>query len=432
MTSLLSAISGHFNRALIFGTLVPVVMFVSIGGWLLESWLPSDPPWHVLASWGGEWQAAVAFLVVALLTGLLYNINVPLTRMYEGYSWEDTPFGRYKKRRYRDEYDALAARWRGYRTLRYAVEGRDALAAADGTEEQRQALENEHPRIGRDLAESFPQRGSILPTRLGNVIRAFENYPRHQYGMSAIPLWPRLIAVIDSDYAAAITDLRTSFDFMLNCSALAGACALMLIGVGLAFPLPFSETSWLTAWIGEVALLLATAWLFYETSIGRAAAWGQMVKGAFDLYRHELLHRFGFTVVPATLAEERRVWQLISQQIIFGDTRRVQVPPFADLSTHVQVDPPWLALTLHRSVDPPDESGRQRIHLRVTNTDGSRRAAGRVIIIEKLAPNTELVHGSTRPPAVLVEGVNPMRFNIGALGYHVTAEMSFDIVRYET
>ena len=89
MTSLLSAISGHFNRSLIFVPFVPVVTFLTLGGWLLQSWLPGDPPWQVLAGYGAEWQAVAAFLAVALGSGVLYSINVPLTRVYEGYPWED-------------------------------------------------------------------------------------------------------------------------------------------------------------------------------------------------------------------------------------------------------------------------------------------------------------------------------------------------------
>ena len=162
----------------------------------------------------------------------------------------------------------------------------------------------------------------MLPTRLGNAIRAFEAYPTDQYGIAAITIWPRLVAVIDKEYAGAIAEQKTSFDFMLNSSALAITCAAMLAIVGVTLPVPFASTGWLLLWTAQIAALIALSYWCYEGAIGRAVAWGQMIKGAFDLFRHDLLKKLGYTTMPTTMSEERRVWRVLSQQIIFGDAPR--------------------------------------------------------------------------------------------------------------
>jgi len=165
--------------------------------------------------------------------------------------------------------------------------------------------------------QAFPSReSSVLPTRLGNVIRSFEDYPQRQYRMSAIYLWPRLVGVIDKDYAAAADDAKSSFDFMMNVSFLSGVSAGGLLLLGLAsrgiggLPAAF----WL-----QVAGLMVACRVFYAGSIGQAAAWGDLVRGAFDLYRRKLLAQMGFAHVPADLHAERALWHAISLQMIYGD-----------------------------------------------------------------------------------------------------------------
>ena len=155
-----------------------------------------------------------------------------------------------------------------------------------------------------------------------------------------------------------------------------------------------------------------------------------MVKGAFDLYRHALLKKLGYDASPQTRQAERNLWEAISHQIIFGDTRRVRVPPLVEPATCVEVNPDWLSMTIHRSVDPPDATGRQRVYLRVTNSDASQRPAKSVVLVERLPTNAELVHDSMTPP-VWVEGINPVRILLGPMGAKETASIRFDIVRHK-
>jgi hypothetical protein len=166
------------------------------------------------------------------------------------------------------------------------------------------------------LRAAYPINATeVLPTRLGNVVRSFEEYPRWQDGMSAIPLWPRLVAVIDKEYDARIEDAKSSLDFMLNCSLLSALLAGILAVTGLLAP----GRVHLGEWLAQVVVLGTAAYVFYTGSVSSAHAWGAQMRGAFDLYRGDLLAKLGYGWKPATRDEEREIWMSISRQVIFGD-----------------------------------------------------------------------------------------------------------------
>ena len=118
----------------------------------------------------------------------------------------------------------------------------------------------------------FPSRSQILPTRLGNAIKSFEEYPFLQYGMDAVILWPRIVAVASKDYLSGIDDTKTSLNFFLNSSFLSAATSAALLTLGLAFKRPFANDLTFTFWALEVIGLAFASWLFYRSSVGRAAA----------------------------------------------------------------------------------------------------------------------------------------------------------------
>src|ERR1700722_4584163 len=96
MTSLLSSLSGEFTKSLLLGTFLPVVVFVVLG---LAIGLPLLPPnlmlleeFKVLEK---EWLTIAASFLAVLIAGLLYNLNIPRIRLYEGYLWKSSLFGQF-------------------------------------------------------------------------------------------------------------------------------------------------------------------------------------------------------------------------------------------------------------------------------------------------------------------------------------------------
>src|SRR5579862_8224715 len=113
MNSLLSAISGKFSATLVLSTLFPVTVFVFLLRALWVPLLPGALGPALLASLSGldEKLSLLALMVVAIvLSGLLYYLNIPLIRLYEGYPWQETWLGRRWTDRHKAEFQALWAR----------------------------------------------------------------------------------------------------------------------------------------------------------------------------------------------------------------------------------------------------------------------------------------------------------------------------------
>jgi hypothetical protein len=72
-------------------------------------------------------------------------------------------------------------------------------------------------RLARELASDFPSKeSSIMPTRFGNIMRSFEDYPRSVYGADSIPLWLHLLSVIPKDFLCVVEDAKTQVTCLLN------------------------------------------------------------------------------------------------------------------------------------------------------------------------------------------------------------------------
>jgi hypothetical protein len=312
MGNLISAISGQFGKPLILGTLLPVTVALFVLLALVAPQISPNLPFLVpLETLGKEWQALVFSIAAVILSGLLVNLNGAIIRFYEGYPWQKTWIGQRRSDFFKREVDLLEVRRINLLSfLRWLPAEHPLEAAVSG-------------RLGRvveSLKHNYPTtRSSVMPTRLGNGIRSFENYPRDQYGISAIPVWPRLIAVIPKEYAAALDDEKTTFDFLINSSLLTGIMALVVISLG---ALDFSRgQAWgnQALWLVEACSLAALCRFFYRQAIPQAVTWGELVRGAFDLYRWDLLAKMGYQQKPETREEERRLWRAISTQLLFGD-----------------------------------------------------------------------------------------------------------------
>jgi hypothetical protein len=411
VSNVLASISGQFSKSLILGTFFPVLLFVSLAFLFVPPLLPEE--WALFAQFGAldaQWRLVAFSLVVLLITGVLYNLNILLLRLYEGYPWRKSWIGEWKTARHQAEFDSLYVRQAGLRTLVYA------LAEANNPENHKLA-DDRWQHVGNRRAELPNRRDLVLPTRLGNVIRNFEGYAVRQYGIDSIVVWPRLIAKIDKDYAAAIDDTKASFDFVLNSSALAAVVGLAVLLSGLLYPTPLASFDLAVGWLIEVGVCAVLAYWLYVAALGRAHAWGGLVKGAFDLYRWDLLKQLGYTRVPRTMQEERRMWLDITQQMQFGDSPRVSPAEYSPLPTSARAEPDYVEVQSARGVSSPDASGAVSVSISIENVDRRSRAATAVTVTDNLADGFDYEWDSARVDGqrVTALGGNPCRFRLGRL-----------------
>ena len=143
------------------------------------------------------------------------------------------------------------------------------------------------------LRFAYPSAGRVLPTDLGNTLRAMEEVAGNRYGLDAVTLWPRLYPLLPEDLREAVDDRRNQLDFAVRVCFLAGAWAAVAAGVLRGQP------SWML--LPAVALLMA--WTAYRSAVAAAHGYGELVQVAFDFHRFEL-HKAFHLPVPKDLQQE--------------------------------------------------------------------------------------------------------------------------------
>lgn len=233
--------------------------------------------------------AALCLAGVFLVATIYWSLNIWVVRFYEGYPVADWQF---ITRRLQSRREKIYKEIAGLKAkLRTQPSHRDRLRLTD----LQIKAEVEFP----------PTDAELLPSKLGNIIRAFEYYPATRYSIESITLWPRLCAVMPADRLDAINTEKSLMDFWLNFSL-----ALLTSSLFWAIAVWYREAA---LWPFSVLVFIggSTLWyLAYRAAIPSAIAWGYEVRSAFDLYRSDLLHKLGFQR-PASLPEEKALWDKI-------------------------------------------------------------------------------------------------------------------------
>lgn len=171
------------------------------------------------------------------------------------------------------------------------------------------------------LAARYPyRRQDVLPTELGNVIRSAETYSHQIYGFDLIPIWPRLIAVVDEDFRSFLDNAKSSLDFAVNIFFLGLLLSAEIIAV-----LVFSNQA-RRVWVSYAVSLFLLALLqagIYRVAISRAYEWGQFLRATADLYWRDLLKKLGLSP-PPTAEERRALWQQLNRTFLYHEPYPVQ------------------------------------------------------------------------------------------------------------
>jgi hypothetical protein len=157
----------------------------------------------------------------------------------------------------------------------------------------------------------------LLPTRLGNTLRASEDRSGGRYGFSTIATWPRLYVQLPGPLSAAIGETRDQLDTAARLSVTLGLATLvsagLLLPVGLSWPLLIP--------VGTAAL----AWLSYQAAIKAAEQHGAFLDAAFDLHRFDLIKQLHLEL-PRTADGERRLNHEISEFFVDADEQTERNP----------------------------------------------------------------------------------------------------------
>ena len=252
--------------------------------------------WELHEGLSQTWMFLGALLAVTLVAFLFQAFSRPLVQLFEGYwppAWRREAMG----------LTGLPAQWETWR------EARHQAAVAD--DRPLYALLQDR------LYHHYPSQAErLLPTRLGNVLRAAEDYSTTAYGMDAPFWWPRLAPLLPDEIQTTIQDALTPMLMLLNLSALAGF-------LGTTGPLYLAIAGhW---WAALVVLLLGAliAWLSYEAAVAQGRSYGQTLRAAVDLHRFDLLRALHVTL-PADPAAERQLWAQLAAWLYNHDRGAVR------------------------------------------------------------------------------------------------------------
>lgn len=296
-----SDFAGIFSRYFVIGFFLPVFFALVLVAHLVD---PSATP-HAYASANGGTQ--VVILGGAGLLGglLLLGLNQYVIRIFAGYPLQRL-IASLERRLNPGGRPATVLLWP---TTRNRVK-RARLEAGASIESSTEAALR--------LNRYFPwQPNEVMPTKLGNVIKAFESYSFKAYGLDGPPNWTRVEALVTENEKEALAEALTTFAFWLNLIVLALAATLYLL-IGSVLARSGSNHSTVFLSVATLAAGALLAWAFYCAALGAAVRWGASVRAAYDLHRLELYAQLGLRR-PRTAMEERAVARAANRASSFGE-----------------------------------------------------------------------------------------------------------------
>jgi hypothetical protein len=154
----------------------------------------------------------------------------------------------------------------------------------------------------------------VFPTRLGNIIFAFESHSFEVYKIDASTCWYRLTAVLPDEYRKQMADAEARFLAVLNLAALSYFASAEFLAVSILRVDP--------RWLIPVVAGCAVGWVAYRYACELAKALGEYFRSAFDLYRLDLLRQLGVNAQNVmALDEERKLWTRVQSLTLFSDPK---------------------------------------------------------------------------------------------------------------
>ncbi len=194
-TSLATRLLTASEFALVFWVWFTFWWAVGHGGW--AAYAAATAP---LFSDGAALLAVAAgAVIVVVVSGLIVQrAATPVLRLLEGY-WPETSW-REKRRE----------AWRVKRDV-YVQKEVDATPIGGLSEDSPASVAADAMKWDAKL-QDFPDRDSVLPTRIGNIIRAGERRPLPTYGLDPIIVWPQLWLALPEQPRADVQDARSRLD----------------------------------------------------------------------------------------------------------------------------------------------------------------------------------------------------------------------------
>jgi hypothetical protein len=266
---------------------------------------------------------AVAVLAVAWITSCITRpFEFSAIRLLEGYWYGHIGAA----------LGSIGVRLQGRRLSRFA----SIAYSPDEFNEHRQAL-------AREQFSTYPSAERLLPTRLGNVLRAAEDEAGQRYGLDTVTMMPRLYPFLSERLADGLGELRDQLDVA------ARLCVTLLLATMISALLLLPRLLQHGWWLALPVATAVLAWVAYKAAIQVAIAYGRLIYVAFDLHRFDMLRGLHLPLPDAANEQEfntsiseffqKRTWVKYVDFAEYGydhsgDTAMTSVNPTRNGSSH--------------------------------------------------------------------------------------------------
>ena len=251
--------------------------------------------WQQLADWLIALDHPAAYIALAvgglfLLTASSEAMNwlqLPVLRFLEGY-WP----GPLRNLRFK-----LAHRFE--KRIQQKEERWQQLAGLDPN--KRTAIQqSDYVHLDAELACYPVDSRYLMPTKLGNLLRSAEQYPRVRYGLAISVCWPRLWLLLPEETQTTLAEARQKLD---------GATRFLVWSLLFAV---WTAWAW---WAILVAIVGAAA--AYWGALTAAGIYGDLLRAAFDLHRYALYKQMRWPL-PSTPADETTCGRQLGEYLFRG------------------------------------------------------------------------------------------------------------------
>lgn len=294
------------GRSYIVSSMLPAAIFIAVGVFFYQDFIFS-----ITDAKNDKFSTGlVVFILSALIMWIgfaLYSMVNWTVRLYEGYYihpvFQKLLIFLFYKRAYR----------RKVKNIQKVLQANKDTSSA-GQEIARKYYNQAWADFG-DVELTMPLREEdLLPSKLGNVLRASEQYPE-KYGITAgINLWTRLAVLLPSEMSNQLEEKNNNILFLLNSSLLSYSHFVIAIIISI------SHINEKTGDVSMKHLVLAifffiVGYSLYILTIPVAKTMGLLIRSSFDLYRFDLLKQLNYPI-PTSLSQEQRLWWKISDFIV--------------------------------------------------------------------------------------------------------------------
>lgn len=302
-------------------SLLPALLLVMYGYLLLASQPFTGKPEFrnveaALSNWtvGKVTGLILASLAVSLI---LHPLQFATTQLLEGY-WGTSALAiaamkmrivhhRKRRRELWDRADKYESAWQA--AAEKIVQGNVGWEDEEGTLDDkvlsRMASTHGDPLMLHFIAQqealnkynsAYPEDPTrILPTRLGNALRRYEDSSGNQYGLSALTIAPHLHLVVPQRHLEYLVDSRQDMDSAIR------ICTVGLLGTVMTVCCFYDKGLWLLWAIFPYFI----SYLTYKGAVSAAQTYGIVVGSVIDLNRFMLYKELGLRV-PRNTVEERQ------------------------------------------------------------------------------------------------------------------------------